>query len=130
MVTNEERENRWPTPREFVDGWEQATDTQRLARAERIISDAQAASKCFVMAHDDLEHEAQWLRDQKFKVQVEMDKARAKVARVEARIEQWADRAKRAWAEQEAYSEGYADALSDAAKDARFDLRAALDGDA
>ena len=62
MVTNEERQNRWPTPREFVDEWEQATDTQRLARAERIINDAQAASKCFVMAHDDLEHEAQWLR--------------------------------------------------------------------
>ena len=112
MVTNEERENRWPTPREFVDGWEQATDTQRLARAERIISDAQAASKCFVMAHDDLEHEAQWLRDQKFKVQVEMDKARAKVARVEALMPP----------DLELIEAGYWVLASD--------LRAALDGDA
>jgi hypothetical protein len=49
---SDDRAGRYPTPREFVDDWETLTDNQRLARAERIINDAQIASTCFVMNHD------------------------------------------------------------------------------
>jgi hypothetical protein len=48
---NDKRENRYPTPREFVDEWQAKSDNQRLAAAERIIRDAQMASTCFVMDH-------------------------------------------------------------------------------
>jgi len=76
-----ERANRYPTPREFVDEWDAKTDNQRVAAAERIINDAQMASRCFVMAHEDhvdlLERRHAILRER-------AEAAEAKVARVEA----------------------------------------------
>ena len=110
-----ERENRWPTPREFVDDWEEATDNQRLARAERVLQDAQAAHMCFVKNHDGLQGEVEFLW--------------SKVARVEALVAQWIDEA-----DQLALTDlpPFDHTLNLCAKSSLYDhaddLRAALDG--